>query len=622
MKKRSKWGIIFTVLITVLAIMYLVPTFVPKGKLPKWYPFHKRIAFGLDLQGGLELRYTVDYKQAIADNIRRTLDGMKEEIAKKIAESEGKDPESLSEKDIKEYEKRFSIDMEDFDSIRITFKNPKDLEVITPEFVRDKLRRDFVRLPPEGNSIVLKLSDKSVIQIRDEVVNQTLDVIRKRVEAFGLVEPDIRKSGDTDIDIQLPGLDKEQMAIIRERIGQAAHLAFRIVDRSPEMKLFFKKHRPDLEKFKKKYPMKGSMLFQTDRDIDRATGQYYVRAECDLKRGKNDPVALNALESFVSTLKLPPDRMVGYELVEIKNNNIIKRRYWRTHIVWAKAGVTGDHLTRAMVLFDRRNRPYVSIEFDSVGAKLFERVTEKNVGEYMAIMLDNQVFSAPVIKERIAGGRARITLGGAKPTREVLKEAQSLVTVLTHGAYKAPVHKVHDFEVGPSLGSDTIRAGIIALSVGTVLIFLFMLVYYEVGGLVADIGLFFNILFTLAILVGFNAALTMPGIAGIVLTVGMAVDANVLINERIREEMRLGKGPKAAVDAGYARAFWTIFDANVTTALAGVVLLNYSSGPIYGFAVTLLIGIVVTFFTQVYITRIITNWYIDRFKPTRLRVGI
>ncbi|HOI11387.1 MAG TPA: protein translocase subunit SecD, partial [Myxococcota bacterium] len=287
-----------------------------------------------------------------------------------------------------------------------------------------------------------------------------------------------------------------------------------------------------------------------------------------------------------------------------------------------KAGVTGDHLTRAMVLFETQGEPYVSLEFDAIGAKQFEKVTEENTGEYMAIMLDDEVNSAPVIKERIGGGRAQITLGGNRPRQEILTEAQSLVTVLTHGAYKAPVHKVHDFEVGPSLGRDTIDAGVVSLIVGVIAVLLGMMLYYRGSGIIADIGLLLNVLFTVAILIGFDAALTMPGLAGIVLTVGMAVDANVLITERIREEIRQGKGPRMAMEAGYKHAFSAIFDANLTTAITGIILMNYSTGPVYGFAVTLLIGIVVTFLTQIFITRLIFDWYVDRFRPERLSVGI
>ena len=196
------------------------------------------------------------------------------------------------------------------------------------------------------------------------------------------------------------------------------------------------------------------------------------------------------------------------------------------------------------------------------------------------------------------------------------------MTVLTHGAYRAPVHKVHDFEVGPSLGRHTIEAGITALSVAVVLVFVFMIAYYGIAGVIADIGLILNVLFTVCILIGLNAALTMPGIAGIVLTVGMAVDANVLIIERIREELRLGKGPRACLEAGYSKAFSAIFDSNLTTAIAGIILLNFSSGPVYGFAVTLLVGIVCTFVTQYYFTRILSDWYLETFRPSRLSVGI
>jgi preprotein translocase subunit SecD len=483
----------------------------------------------------------------------------------------------------------------------------------------DELRADLVRMPVEGDTVTLKVNEKRVGQIRDEVTDQTLDVIRKRVEAFGLVEPDVRKNGDTNIDIQLPGVRGAEVEAVRERIGQTARLGFRIVDRNPDAAAFFQKQDAALTEFQAKFPEKGRLL---KLERDPTTTQFFVRAEAPLTAGPGDALAKNALFSFLKNVKVPDDHMVGYELVEHREGNVVKERYFRTYYLWSRADVTGDHLTRAMTLFETQGEPYVSIEFDAIGARQFEGVTEKYVGEYMAIMLDDEVSSAPVIKERIGGGRAKISMGGSRHPQEVLKEAQSLVTVLTHGAYKAPVHKVHDFEVGPSLGRDTIEAGVISLLVGVGAVFFFMLFYYRKSGLIANVGLILNVLFTVAILIGFNAALTMPGLAGIVLTVGMAVDANVLINERIREEMRTGKGPRAAVEAGYGRAFTAIFDSNLTTAISGVVLLNYSTGAVYGFAVTLLIGIVVTFVTQVFITRMMFDWWVERFRPERLSVGI
>ncbi len=618
MNRRKLWKPILMLLLTLFAGLYVVPTLVGEGKTPSWFPFQKRLAFGLDLQGGLELRYTVDYKKAISDNLLRTREAIIEKVTEALARKDGKEADALSDEEKKALATRFTAERTDFDTLQLALANEADIEVVTPELV-DELRSDLRRQMPSGGRVALKLDEKRVAQIRDEVVNQTLDVIRKRVEAFGLVEPDVRKNGDTDIDIQMPGVHGAQVDQVRERIGQTARLAFWIVDRAPAALSFFKDNEAALAEFKAKFPEKGALL---KMDRDSSTGQWYMRADAGLNRGTGDALAKNALFSFLKMVKIGDDHTIGYEMVEHREENLIKERYYRTFYLWSRADVTGEHLTRAMVQFETQGEPYVSLEFDALGAKQFENVTEKNTGEYMAIMLDDEVNSAPVIKERIGGGRAKISMGGNRNPREILTEAQSLTTVLTHGAYKAPVHKVHDFEVGPSLGQDTINAGIVSLIIGILAVFLFMLVYYHGSGVIADLALVLNVLFLLAILVGFNAALTMPGLAGIVLTVGMAVDANVLINERIREEMRLGKGPRAAVEAGYNRAFSAIFDSNLTTAIAGVVLLNYSSGPVYGFAVTLLIGIVVTFLTQIFVTRMMFDWYVERMRPERLSVGI
>jgi len=618
MNRRKLWKPILVLLLVLLSVAYVAPTFMAEGKTPSWYPFHKRLAFGLDLQGGLELRYTVDYKKAISDNLLRTRETVIDKVTEALARKDGKEPDALTDDEKKVLAARFTAERIDFDTLLLSFVNEADIDVVTPDMV-DELRSDLRRQVPTGGRVALKLDEKRVGQIRDEVVNQTLDVIRKRVEAFGLVEPDVRKNGDTDIDIQMPGVHGAQVEQVRERIGQTARLAFRIVDRAPTALSFFKDHETELAEFKAKFPEKGALL---KMDRDSSTGQWYLRADAGLTRGTGDALAKNALFSFLKTVKIGDDHTIGYEMVEHREENLIKERFYRTFYLWSRADVTGEHLTKAMVLFETQGEPYVSLEFDALGAKQFESVTEKNTGEYMAIMLDDEVNSAPVIKERIGGGRAKISMGGNRNPREILTEAQSLTTVLTHGAYKAPVHKVHDFEVGPSLGQDTINAGVASLIIGIALVFAFALLYYHGTGILADIGLILHVLFTLAILVGFNAALTMPGMAGIVLTVGMAVDANVLINERIREEMRSGKGPRAAVEAGYERAFAAIFDSNVASAITGVILLNYSSGPVYGFAVTLLIGIVVTFLTQIYVTRMMLDWWIEKARPERLNVGI
>jgi len=275
-----------------------------------------------------------------------------------------------------------------------------------------------------------------------------------------------------------------------------------------------------------------------------------------------------------------------------------------------KTLMTGEVLKDARVSLDSQfHEPYVALEFDDIGAKLFEQVTGANVKKRLAIILDNNVYSAPVIQERIAGGRAQIT------GRFDTKEASDLAIVLRAGALPAPVKILEERTVGPSLGQDSIHQGIISTLISAALIVLFMIFYYRVSGVIADVALILNIVLTLATLALFRATLTLPGIAGLVLAVGMAVDANILIHERIKEETRWGKTPRAAIDQGYHRAFVTIIDSNVTTLIAGVLLYQFGTGPVRGFAVTLCIGILANIFTAVYITR----WIFDFIT---LKVGV
>jgi preprotein translocase subunit SecD len=262
--------------------------------------------------------------------------------------------------------------------------------------------------------------------------------------------------------------------------------------------------------------------------------------------------------------------------------------------------LTGDALTNAEVRIGSQfNEPYVSIEFDREGAQLFERITAENVGKRLAIVLDNTVYSAPVIRERIAGGQAQIT------GSFTVEEARDLAIVLRAGALPAPVRIEENRTVGPSLGQDSVRQGLTAGLIGSVLVVLFMLLYYRLSGTVATVALILNVLLLLAGLGYFHATLTLPGIAGIVLTLGMAVDANVLIFERIREELRIGKPARAAIDAGFARAWSAILDGNVTTLIAAMMLFQFGTGPIKGFAVTLSLGLIANLFTAVFVCKVI-----------------
>jgi preprotein translocase subunit SecD len=280
-----------------------------------------------------------------------------------------------------------------------------------------------------------------------------------------------------------------------------------------------------------------------------------------------------------------------------------------------KTLMTGEVLKDARVTLDTQfNEPYVALEFDDIGAKLFEQITGANVKKRLAIILDDNVYSAPVIQERIAGGRAQIT------GRFDMKEAGDLAIVLRAGALPAPVKILEQRSVGPSLGQDSIRQGIISVLISAALVVLFMIFYYRVSGAIADIALILNILFVMGTLAIFRATLTLPGIAGLVLSIGMAVDANILIYERIKEELRWGKTVRAAIDEGYRRAFITILDSNLTTLFAALFLYQFGTGPVKGFAVTLSIGLLSNIFTAVYVTRWAFDFLTLKIKVNKLSI--
>ncbi len=277
--------------------------------------------------------------------------------------------------------------------------------------------------------------------------------------------------------------------------------------------------------------------------------------------------------------------------------------------------LTGEYITDARVRRDNQyNEPYVYLTFNSKGAKLFERITAENKGKRLAIILDNKVYSAPVIKDRIAGGSAQIT------GRFTMDEARDLKIVLRAGALPASVKIIEERTVGPSLGRDSIEKGFKSMLIGGLIVLIFMVIYYGLSGIIADLALFLNILIIMAGLALFGATLTLPGIAGVILTIGMAVDANVLIFERIREEMRLGKTMLASIEGGYSKALVTILDANLTTMIVALVLLQFGTGPVKGFAVTLSIGILASFFTAIFVTRIIFDFFYVKLRMKRISI--
>lgn len=284
------------------------------------------------------------------------------------------------------------------------------------------------------------------------------------------------------------------------------------------------------------------------------------------------------------------------------------------YLVKSEPELTGKYLTDAMVSFDQFNRPYVSLTLNREGAKIFEEVTGRNIDRQLAIVLDGWVASAPVIRSKIGGGRASIE------GDFTLEETRDLALVLKEGALPAPVRIIWQKEVGPTLGQDSIKKGLIAGIIGFILVVVFMAWRYRFSGMVADLALFFNLVILLAILGFFKGTLTLPGIAGIILTMGMSVDANVLIFERIKEELRSGKRLRTSIDKGYRRAFLTILDSNLTTLIAAVVLFQFGTGPIRGFALTLSIGILVSMFSAIFATRIIFDLIASKPEAERLSI--
>ncbi len=331
------------------------------------------------------------------------------------------------------------------------------------------------------------------------------------------------------------------------------------------------------------------------KDAERAKRLIGKTALLEFKLVDEDHSVQEALKG-----NIPPGDEILYKVAyDPKTGRVTKIPF----LLKKRTLLTGQYISDARVQIDRQyNEPYVTLTFDRRGAKLFAKITGENIKKRLAIVLDNKVNSAPVIQDKITGGRAQIT------GNFTMEEARDLAIVLRAGALPAPVKILEERTVGPSLGKDSIHKGLVSMLVGGLSVIVFMGIYYSLSGLIADVALLLNILFIMAGLAFFGATLTLPGIAGIILTIGMSVDANVLIFERIREELRLGKTARAAIDAGYSKALVTILDANITTLIAALVLFQFGTGPVRGFAVTLSIGIISSLFTAIFVTRVIFDY--------------
>ena len=486
---------------------------------------------------------------------------------------------------------------------------------------RERVKQQAINLGLDlqgGIHLVLEVDQANLSDDeKTDVVARALEVIRNRIDQFGVSEPIIHREGDWRIVVELPGVQDIERA--KGLIGKTARLEFKILESAEDRVGMIEKidtylaAQAPADSTKTDDPLLG----QTTDDTPSLSR--YVRSfGRDLVVLEDNILTVRDILDRPSVQKLtPPDAQFlwGSKVEEMADGQLYRVLYY----VKRRVEMTGEILSDASVTtgqsFENAGQPIVNFTTTSQGVRLFGRVTGANVDERMAIILDNQVYSAPTIRSKISQGSGIIEGTGT------LDEAKDLAIVLRAGALPADVYIVEDRTVGPSLGRDSVEQGKNAATIGLAIVIVFMVIYYGFSGLVADFALVLNLVFVMAILAAFQGTLTLPGIAGIILTIGMAVDANVLILERIREELRSGKTVRAAIENGYARAVQTIVDANVTTIITAIVLYQYGTGPIKGFALTLMIGIVSSMFTAIFVTRTIYDAIVSRQINPSLNIG-
>ena len=521
----AKWKVIVVLGICALGFVFAAPNLVgPRTaeSLPGWL---KQVSLGLDLQGGSHLLLEVDVEAVLAERLESLVDSVRAALRESQFRYTGLGVRGHA------------------------------VSVVIPDAGRadeagDKLRSldaDTTTEVGDGGRITLALTEQAIRDRRTSAVEQSIEIVRRRIDETGVREPTIQRQGQDRILLQLPGVDDPER--VKRLLGKTAKMTFHLLD-----------HRVQAAQAMAGQVPPGAMLLSSTDEIG-ADGRP------------------------------------------------------RMYLVRKRVAVSGDTLIDAQPTFDQRtNEPVVTFRFDTVGAKRFGNVTKANVGKPFAIVLDGKVISAPVIREPILGGSGQIS------GRFTVADARDLALLLRAGALPAPLTILEERTVGPGLGADSIAAGKVASVIGLITVVVFMALAYGLFGLMADVALLLNIVIILAALSGLQATLTLPGIAGIVLTIGMAVDANVLVFERIREEVRAGRTPISSVDAGYSRAMRTIIDANVTTLIAAILLYVFGSGPVRGFAVTLSIGIATSMFTAIMLTRLLVVTWLRRRRPQALPI--
>jgi len=620
--KKNRWKIILILISIAGALWYLYPTYKDinyQKKLSqlrgedslKFVQEHiddiqkvkqKRIKLGLDLQGGMYVSLEVDIVKML-DNLAKNKDETFRQILAEVKKEAVASQEPVTSILLRKFQER---------GIRLS--------------------RYYGDIRQSDAEIISELEKQA-----QDAIDRALEVIRNRVDKYGVAEPSIQKQGANRIVVELPGVkNREEVrqllqstAVLEFKLLKPADIAIKVMqsidnylagkeikDTTDTAKVVSKTDTTktiaeelgadttaglsEFEKFKKEHP-----FFAYVR-VDERTGIGFVMARD--RRYVEYLLSRPDIQNLI-----PPDFEFVWSAKPFTAQD--GNQYYNLLAVKKDPEITGKVITEARATIDPdNNAPIVIMRMNSEGAREWARITGANINKHIAIILDGTAYSWPVVRTKIIGGSSQIE-GLDSP-----EEAKLLEVVLKAGALPAPLEIIEERTVGPSLGEDSIQKGLKAGLISFLVITLFMILYYSTGGIVADFALILNIAFILAVLAGFNATLTLPGIAGIILTIGVAVDANVLIYERIREELAIGRTLRSAIDEGYSKAFSAIFDSNITTFLTGLILYNFGSGPIQGFALTLMIGIIANLFSAVFITKVVYDIVAEKY-PAVVKFG-
>jgi len=628
----------------ILCVGILLPSFVDKEQLPGWFPFSKKINLGLDLQGGLHIVYSIDLDKAIDDKASEIKHDLESRFTDEKTAAVVKTPATpLGAVYV---------------SLTDQTKREAALSAINADYSRDITMLECPAGEPAG-SICFRGASAYADGIKKAALTNAVATIRERINEKGVAEPTVVEKGD-EILVELPGLDKDSIQETRDIIARTAKLEFKVVDDGSEyMKKLYahvgsegKQNNPtdpaaiaaeiqaEIDQWR---PEDGGGMrtdyFLLAHDREQALTLDEAKAIGCLNKDNKDKIENGRIRCNVTgrrvielylfgdkklgikglvdtdpSFKVPDQKQIGFEFNEANPEAKDKRPYWRTYFLDRDVRLTGTGISNAMGSYDpNTNRPVVLLDFNRFGSRVFGDLTAQIVGKKLATILDDKVKSAPIINGAIRGGRASITMGGSDVSR-MEKERNELVNVLKTGSLPAPLHEESSSEVGPTLGRDAIEKTRLSFALGILLVIIIMVGIYRWSGWISVFAVVFHIVMTLAVMAAFGATLTLPGIAAIVLSIGMEVDGNILIYERIRDELLLGKSVRGAIDLGFSRAFSAILDGQLTTAAAGWVLLQYGSGPIKGFAVMLLVGVFTTLTTNIWVTRILFDWNVVRKK--------